>query len=141
MQMQEELIFKEEVYRIVGAAMEVHSELGTGFSEAIYQEAMELESGWRSIPFEPQRKLEVRYKGRLLKKWYCADLLCFGKIIVEIKVLDRVYPQDEAQLLNYLKATGLQVGIILCFGNHSKLEWKRMVMTRFGPLDPDEEVC
>ena len=123
---------------MVGAGIEVHRELGCGFAEAIYQEAMQLELGWRGIPFECGKKLEARYKGRALQKWYVADLLCYGLIIVEIKAQDRLYPRDESQILNYLKVSGMKLGLLLNFGFHGKLEWKRLVMTRHGAIDPDE---
>lgn len=120
-----ELLLKEEVYATIGAAMEVHSELGSGFLEAVYQEAMEIELTERRIAFEPQKPLNIEYKGRLLKKNYVADLIGYSKIVVELKVLDHLTSKEESQLLNYLKATGLQVGLLINFGSHGKLEWKR----------------
>jgi len=122
-----ELILKEEVFAIVGAAIEVHRELGPGFLEAVYQEALEMEMKERGIPFEPQKPLRISYKGRLLSKEYCADLVCYGQIIVELKALDRMSGTEEAQILNYLKATGLRLGLLINFGSHGKLEWKRFV--------------
>jgi GxxExxY protein len=138
--MREDLILKDEVYAIAGAGMEVHSVLGSGFAEAVYQEAMEMELGWRRIPLEPQRKLLIRYKNRQLKKYYSADFVCFGQILVEIKAEDRIYPRDELQLLNYLKATGLQLGLIMNFGHYAKLEWNRRILTPHGAIDPDEPI-
>jgi len=122
-----ELIFKEEVFAIVGAAIEVHRELGPGFLEAVYQEAMEVELRERGIPFEAQKPLRISYKGKMLNKEYCADLVCYGQLIVELKALDRLSGNEEAQILNYLKATGLRVGVLINFGSHGKLEWKRFV--------------
>jgi GxxExxY protein len=122
-----ELILKEEVYSIVGAAIEVHKGLGFGFLEAVYQEAMEIELSRRGIPFEAQRPLSILYKGQRLKKEYIADLICYGQIIVELKALERLSGREEAQLLNYLKATGYHVGLLINFGNSPKLEWKRFV--------------
>ncbi len=122
-----ELILKNEVYSIVGAAMEVHKCLGPGYLEAVYQEALEIELASRDIPFEASRVLEIHYKDRLLKKEYIADLVCYGQIIVELKALDRLSGREEAQLLNYLKATGMKVGLLLNFGSHPRLEWKRFV--------------
>lgn len=122
------LLFKDEVYAIVGAAMDVHSTLGAGFLEPVYQEAMEIEQGLRTIPFESQKRLKIKYKDRFLEKDYVADFVCYGKIIVEIKALDRLLGKEEAQLINYLKATGLRVGVLLNFGNPSGLEWKRFVL-------------
>ena len=124
-----ELLLKEEVYKIVGAAMEVYNVLGSGFLEAVYQEAMEIELTERGIPFEPQKDLRITFKNRTLKKTYVADFLVFDKVVVEIKAIDRLTSHDEAQLLNYLKATGMQVGVLINFGSADKLEWKRRVWT------------
>jgi GxxExxY protein len=122
-----ELLLKEEVYAIVGAAIEVHRELGPGFLEAVYQEALELELCSRNISSVPQQKLQIHYKGKLLKQNYQPDFLCFQQIIVELKALSRLSGQEEAQVLNYLKATGLRVGVLINFGAVGRLEWKRFV--------------
>ena len=122
-----ELILKEEVYAVVGAAIEVHRELGPGFLEAIYQEAMEIELSKRGIPFDAQKPIQVRYKSQILNKKYVADLVCFDLIIVELKALNRLSGNEQAQILNYLKATGFKVGVLINFGSHGKLEWKRFV--------------
>jgi GxxExxY protein len=122
-----ELLLKEEVYAIVGAAIEVHRELGPGILEAVYQEALELELISRNICSVPQQKLQIVYKGRLLKQTYQPDFLCFQQIIVELKALSRLSGQEEAQVLNYLKATGLRVGVLINFGAVGRLEWKRFV--------------
>ncbi len=121
-----ELYHKEEIYQIVGAAMEVHRELGCGFLEPVYQEALELEFQHRGFPYEREAKLDILYKGQLLKKYYEADSICFDKIIVELKALSELTSEHESQLLNYLKATGLKVGLLINFGTQS-LEYKRMV--------------
>lgn len=125
--MPEELLLKEEVYAIIGAAMEVHNEMGAGFSEPIYQESMEIELGLRGIPFEPQKILHVSYKGRRLSKHYVADLVCFGQVLVEIKALSQMTTREESQLLNYLKATGLRVGLLINFGDPARLDWHRFI--------------
>ncbi len=122
-----ELMFKEEVFAIVGAAIEVHRELGPGFLEAVYQEALEIELRECDIPFEAQKPLRISYKGKILNKEYCADLVFYGQIIVELKAMDRLSGHEDAQVLNYLKATGLKVGVLINFGSHGKLEWKRFV--------------
>lgn len=127
-----ELLLKDEVYAIVGAAMEVYNQLGPGFLEPIYQEAMEIETVGRNIPTKPQQKIVVLYKGKRLKKFYIADLLCYDQVIVEIKAIDTLTSREESQLINYLKATGLKVGLLINFGSHSKLEWRRLVMTKVG---------
>jgi len=123
-----ELILKDEVYAVVGAAMEVSDELGAGFLEAVYQEAMEIELGDRRIPFTAQTPIKISFKGRILAKEYIPDLVCFDQVIVEIKAIKQLTSIEEAQLLNYLKATGKRVGVLLNFGS-PKLEWKRMIFT------------
>jgi GxxExxY protein len=122
-----ELLLKEEVFAVVGAAIEVHRELGSGFLEAVYQEAMEIEMTDRAIPFQTQRALSIRYKQRVLTKQYVPDFICHDQIIVELKALDRLSGTEESQLLNYLKASGHRVGLLVNFGSHGKLEWKRFV--------------
>jgi GxxExxY protein len=123
-----ELLLKDEVYAIIGAAIDVHKELGSGFLEAVYQEAMEFELVSRQIPFEPQKELCIYYKGQCLQKKYFADLVCFGTVLVELKAMDRIGSKEESQMLNYLKATGLRVGVIINFGDAGRLDWKRMVL-------------
>ena len=125
----DELLYKDEVYAIVGAAIEVHRELGFGFLEDVYQEALEIELTWRGIPFRPQQELQIYYKGRQLRKKYRCDFYCYDKIIVEIKALERLTSQDEAQLLNYLKTTRCELGVLINFGAKRKLEWIRRVRT------------
>jgi GxxExxY protein len=122
-----ELLYKTEVFEIIGAAIEVHKELGHGFLEAVYQEAIQIEMARREIPFDSQKSLRIRYKDQILKKEYLADFICYGKIITEIKALDELSGKEEAQILNYLKATGLRVGLLVNFGSVRKLEWKRFI--------------
>jgi GxxExxY protein len=123
-----QLVFQEETYAVLGAAIEVHKELGSGFLEGVYQDAMELELADRKVDFEPRKKLAVCYKGKPLRKAYEADLVCFGKIIMELKALDRLSGKEEAQILNYLKASGLKVGLLINFGSHGRLEWRRLIL-------------
>jgi GxxExxY protein len=122
-----ELLFKAEVFNIVGAAIEVHRELGPGFLEAVYQEAFEIELSARSIPFESQKHLHLSYKGSQLQKEYVADLVAYDKIIVELKALESLSGTEESQIINYLKATGLKVGVLINFGSNGRLEWKRFI--------------
>ncbi len=122
-----ELIFGKEVYEIIGAAIEVHKTLGHGFLEAIYQEALEYELSDRKIPFSSQIELKVKYKDRYLQKTYIADIIAYDKIIIELKALTNLSGKEEAQLINYLKATGFKVGLLINFGSPNKLEWKRFV--------------
>ena len=123
-----ELVLKDEVYQIVGAALEVYWQLGRGFLEPVYQEALEMELRKRYIPFESQCRLTIHYKGESLRKQYIADLMCFGQIIAELKACDRLTGADEGQILNYMKATGKSVGLLFNFGSAVKLEWKRYVI-------------
>jgi GxxExxY protein len=131
-----ELIMKEEVYAIIGAAMEVHRIKGHGFAEPVYQECMEIELAMRDLPATPQKELPISYKGRLLKKTYIADFVAYDKIIVELKALDRLTEREEAQVINYLKSSGLEVAILINFGAPS-LEWKRIVLTKHSPESVD----
>ena len=122
-----ELILGDESYAVIGAAMEVHRALGPGFLEKVYQEAMQLELGARSIPFEAEKPIEIAYKGQCLSQRYYADLVCFEQILVEMKALKQLSGKEEAQILNYLRATGAKVGLLINFGSHGKLEHKRFV--------------
>jgi GxxExxY protein len=123
-----ELVLKQEVYEIVGAALEVYYKLGRGFLEPVYQEAMELELNQRCIPFEAKKELFIRYKDHLLKKTYEPDFVCFGQVVVELKALDRLSSKEESQLLNYMRATSSRVGLLINFGSAIRLEWKRYVI-------------
>lgn len=124
------LLYKEEVYAIVGAAMEVYNQLGSGFLEAVYQEALAIELESHSIPFQEQQPITITYKGRPLRQRYIPDFIVYSAIIVEIKAIQQLGSGEQAQLLNYLKATGYSVGVLVNFGSTSgKLEWKRMVQT------------
>ena len=122
-----DLILKAEAFAIIGAAIEVHRILGSGFLEPVYQEAMEIESTSRILPFVSQKILRIDYKGCLLKKEYIADLVYYNQIIVELKALDKLTGREESQILNCLKATKMKVGLLINFGSSPKLEWKRFV--------------
>jgi len=124
------LIHKDEVYAIIGAAMAVYNELGPGFLEAIYQEALEIEFTERNIPFQSQAELPVFYKSLRLKKFYITDFLVFNKVIVELKAISQLSSSDEAQLINQLKASCHDVGVLINFGAKDNLEWKRKIYTR-----------
>lgn len=123
-----ELLFKDEAFSIVGAAIEVHRTLGSGFLEAVYQEALGMEFMSRKVPFTAQHPIKIMYKGMMLEKEYVADFVCYDQIIVELKALDALTSKEMSQLLNYLKATGLRLGILINFGSVGKLEWKRFVL-------------
>lgn len=124
-----ELLFEEEVFNIVGAAMEVHRFLGPGFLEAVYQEALAIEFGLRNIPFVEFPKLKIDFKGILLKKNYVPDFLCYDEIIVEIKAIQQCTKEDEAQIINALKAAKKVVGVLINFGEPS-LFHRRFVNTK-----------
>ena len=122
-----DVLYKDEAYKLIGAAIEVHRELGNGFLEPIYQEALERELTTQKIPFIPQSQLQVLYKGKPLSKAYYADIVAYDKIILELKVLPKLTSKEESQLLNYLKASKLRLGILINFGSPAPLEWKRIV--------------
>ncbi|MDA3929290.1 MAG: GxxExxY protein [Prolixibacteraceae bacterium] len=121
-----EILFKEESYSIIGASMKVHAELGSGFLEAVYQEALERELTKRRIPFERQKKLSIIFDGQTLNKYYIADFICYNQIILELKVVNDFSKAQFLQLRNYLKATKLKLGILINFGKTS-LEYKRII--------------
>jgi len=122
----DDLLFKEEVFSIIGAAFEVHNNLGNGFLEPVYQEAFEIELSARQNPFESQSEISILYKEQLLQKKYRADLIAFDKILIELKATDHLIPVDESQIINYLKSTKYRLGALINFGS-SKLEWKRLI--------------
>ncbi len=123
------LLLKDEVFAIVGAAIDVHRVLGSGFLEAVYQEALELELAERSIPFVSQSPLSINYKTHVLQSRYIVDLVCYGSVLVELKALDRLTSREESQTLNYLKASqGMRVALLINFGATRTLEWKRYVL-------------
>ena len=121
-----EILYKDESYKIIGAAMEVHKELGAGFLESVYQEVFELELKKQNIPYEREKWLNIYYKGQKLKKHYTADFVCYDHIIVELKAMNELTTDHEAQVLNYLKASQHKLGLLINFGTKS-LQYKRLV--------------
>jgi GxxExxY protein len=124
----ESIIFKDESYLIQGAIFEVYKELGPGFLEAVYQESLEHELRSRNIPFVAQQELTINYKGIKLNQTYRPDLICYEKIIIEIKAVSDLRPEHQAQTLNYLKATGIRLGLLVNFGSHPKVTIRRLVL-------------
>ena len=120
------LLYKEETYSIIGAAIAVHQELGCGFLEAVYHEALEKEFLIRNIPYKREVPLTIYYKNEPLDKFYAADFVCYDKIIVELKALSAITNEHQAQVLNYLKATKLNLGLIINFGKQ-RIENKRII--------------
>jgi GxxExxY protein len=110
------LLFGEETYQVRGAGIAVSQELGSGFLEAVYQERLALEMKSRDIPFAASPALSLHHKGQLLKQTYVPDFVVFNQIIVELKVAREIAPEHRAQVLNYLKATGLRLGLLVNFG-------------------------
>ena len=123
-----ELILKDECYQVMGACFEVYKDKGCGFLEAVYQECLELELQDRAVPFVAQPELALGYKGRPLKQTYRPDLICYGGVLVELKAVSALADEHRAQVINYLHATGLRVGLLVNFGHHPKVEWERIVV-------------
>jgi GxxExxY protein len=121
-----EFVLKDETYAIIGSAMEVHKNLGCGFLEPVYQEALAYEFSLQKIPFTQQQELKIHYKDHFLKKSYLADFVLFGKISVEIKAEEHLSSLDEAQVINYLNASDYELGLLFNFGAR-QLEWKRII--------------
>lgn len=121
------VVFKEECFQIIGACMAVHSELGCGFLEAVYQEALEIELKKKSIPYKREKKLNIYYKDHLLQKQYITDFICYDEIILELKAVKQMEDIHHAQILNYLKATSKKLGLLINFGANS-LQYKRFVL-------------
>ena len=122
------ILYAEETYAIRGAIFEVYKEMGHAFEEAVYQECLELAFEDRSIPFEPQQRLPLNFKTHVLKHCFIPDFVCFGKIIVEIKACAAIAEIHRAQLLDYLRLTGMKVGLLVNFGSFPKVAIERMVL-------------
>ena len=116
-------------YAIIGAAMAVHGGLGSGFLEAVYQEALAIELEERGVPFRREVNLPLEYRGRTLSTSYRVDFVCYDSVVVELKALNGLTRTEEAQVINYLKASGFQVGLLLNFGSGS-MEYRRLVLSQ-----------
>jgi len=124
----EKMLFKTEVYAIQGAIFDVYREMGCGFLEAVYQECLERELHLRDIPFVAQKDLLLKYKGQALEQRYKPDIICFDKIIVELKAVSELGNDHKAQLFNYLRASGLRLGLLVNFGHYPKVQIERIII-------------
>ena len=125
-----EIIYKQESYSIIGACFEVYNDKGCGFLEPVYQECLAIEFEYQRIPAIPKPSLTLSYRGRTLLQTYQPDFVCFEKIIIELKALPRLLDEHRAQLLNYLHATGFELGLLVNFGQYPKLEYERLAKTQ-----------
>ena len=124
------ILYPEESFNIMGACFQVYKTMGCGFLENVYQECLEIELEYQNIPFSSQQEISLTYRDRELKHSYIPDLICYDKIIVELKAVSVLAPEHQAQVLNYLNATGLKLGLLINFGFYPKLESKRLILTR-----------
>jgi len=122
-----EIEYKEESFRIVRACFEAYNDKGCGFLESVYQECLEIELSLQNIPFQAQKELVLAYKGKTLRQVYKPDFICFDSIIVELKAVSILTDEHRAQIHNYLKATGMRLGLLVNFGHYPKLEYERIV--------------
>ena len=125
-----EFLYEKESYAIRGACFEVYKEKGNGFLEAVYQECLEKEFVLRGILFDAQVPLKLSYKGDPLKQAYTPDFICYGTIILEIKAVKELTDEHRAQLINYLKATGLKLGFLINFGHHPGIQIERIALSK-----------
>src|SRR5258708_8669177 len=122
-------IYKDEGYRLMGAAFEVYNDRGYGLSEEIYQECLEIELEVQRISYQPKEEIKCFYKGRQLKKRYIPDLFVFGCLVVELKAVSELAPEHEAQLINYMRISRQPVGYLVNFGHKCTLEWNRFILS------------
>ena len=120
------IIFKEESYKIVGCCFEVYKDKGCGFTEQVYQECLEIEFEYQNIPFVSQPKIQLEYRGRLLKQYFKPDFICFDKIILEIKAVSNLIDEHRSQTMNYLNATNFELALLINFGHYPKIERERI---------------
>ena len=123
-----QLIYGDECYRIIGACFNVYKDKSHGFTEPIYQECLEIELEYQAIPFSAQSNLPLYYRGRLLVHSFRPDFICFDKIVLEIKAVAELTDEHRAQVLNYLNASGMRLGLLVNFGRHPRLEYERIVL-------------
>jgi GxxExxY protein len=128
--MSETLLLGEEVYRLVGAAMTVYNAKGYGFVEPVYQDCLEIELAHLAIPFDAQKNIALSYRGQILRHTYTPDLVCFDTILLELKAVKELADEHRAQVINYLKATGLPLGLLVNFGCRNGLQWERIILSK-----------
>jgi GxxExxY protein len=133
-----ELIYKDECYAIIGACFNVYKDKGCGFLEPVYQECMEIELAHQTIPFVAKPKLPLSYRGHPLRQHYESDFICYGRIIVELKAVTLLADEHRAQVINYLKATGYKLGLLVNFGHYPRVEWERLANTNL--FKPDDSI-
>ena len=122
------IIHRDESYAIMGACFEVYKEKGCGYLEAVYRECLEIEFGCRNIDYRAHPALAISYKGHPLKSKYTPDFICFGKIIVELKATSAITDEHRAQIHNYLRGTGLRLGLLVNFAHCPQLDYERIVL-------------
>ena len=122
------LLYENETHKIIGACMQVHQKLGSGFLESVYQEALEKQFQKEQIPFTRHQRLHILFDGKPLDKFFIADFVCYSSIILEIKAAGFIHPDNLKQVVNYLKATEFKIGLLINFGQ-SSLTWKRFINT------------
>lgn len=120
-----QLLYEEEAFQIRGAVFEVYRAMGAGFLEAVYRECLEIEFTGRDIPFETHKALRLSYQGQPLRQGYVADLVCFDRIVIELKATRTIAPEHRAQTINYLRATGMRLGLLVNFGSAPRVEIER----------------
>ena len=124
----ERVLYAEDAFRIQGAIFEVSRQMGTGFLESVYQECLHREFARRGISFSAQPRLKLTYRGETLNQTFVPDFVCFDTILVELKAVREIAPEHRAQVINYLKATGLKLGLLVNFGNAPKARCERIVL-------------
>ena len=122
------LLYQNEAFQIRGAAFEVYRAMGAGFLEAVYQECLEIEFSRRGVPFQKGEPLSLSYRDQPLSQTYVADLLCYDRIIIELKAVRTIAPEHRAQTINYLRATGMKLGLLINFGAAPRVEIERLVL-------------
>ncbi|PTX97722.1 GxxExxY protein [Opitutus sp. ER46] len=127
--MPDPLLYREEAYQIIGACFAVYREKGHGFAEAVYQDSLEIELEHSAVPYEAQRNFQITHRGQPLRHSFTPNLVCFGKILVELKAVRTLADEHRAQVLNYLKVAKLQLALLVNFGAYPQLQWERLVLT------------